>query len=119
MSKDQNSELPIVSEQIAKWRRSKGLTQFDLESRAGLSHNTISRLENGQNSPRVETVERIAQALDLSIEELHFRKAPVTVEVPYDHGIETLASRIASLSEDKRNSVLKAFNTLLDQMEGE
>jgi len=49
---------------MAELREKRGLTQYQLAVQAGLTIQTISMLENGRtNSPGLDTVAKIAQAL--------------------------------------------------------
>lgn len=51
-------------------REQKGLTQRDLSIRAGLAGSVVCYAEKGNVSPRVETLQRIAQALNVTLDEL-------------------------------------------------
>lgn len=61
----------IQSTRIKKLREKKGLSQEKLARLADVSNNTIVNIESGkQTNPTIETVSKIAKALDVSIEEL-------------------------------------------------
>jgi transcriptional regulator with XRE-family HTH domain len=49
---------------VARVRRIAGLTQQELAARAGTSQSAIARLESGQSSPTIATLERLAAAAD-------------------------------------------------------
>ncbi|MYF23219.1 MAG: helix-turn-helix domain-containing protein [Chloroflexi bacterium] len=49
-------------------RKLRNLTQHELAQRAGLSQGVVSRLESGGHSPRLETLERIARAMDFRLD---------------------------------------------------
>ena len=51
-------------------RRLKNLTQAQLAERVGLSVNYISQIETGVANPKVETLFRLAQGLDVEIKDL-------------------------------------------------
>ncbi|MEX0972440.1 MAG: helix-turn-helix domain-containing protein [Solirubrobacterales bacterium] len=56
--------MPIkASELISKTRKRHGLSQRGLALRAGTDQAAISRIERGEISPRVETVERLLAAM--------------------------------------------------------
>lgn len=99
------------------------MTQSELEQRAGLSHNAVSRIERDEVSPRIETVEKLASAMDLSIEELTFRQPSLRVkeDAPRrdDDGLDDLISRLASLPESKRLNLIRVLSELLDMAESE
>ncbi len=46
------------------------VTQADLAQRTGIAEATISRLENGAQRPRISTVRKIAEALNVAPEDL-------------------------------------------------
>jgi transcriptional regulator with XRE-family HTH domain len=52
---------------IRAYRLQKGLSQGDIEKKTGLLRCYLSRVENGHTVPSLETLAKIAQALDLSI----------------------------------------------------
>lgn len=55
---------------IRNIRQAKGISQGDLEKRTGLLRSHISRLENGHAVPSFTTLQRIASALEVSLDEL-------------------------------------------------
>lgn len=56
------SEFQLIREMI-KARREAGLTQKELAERTGLQQSNISRIENGNGNPSLETLNKIAQSL--------------------------------------------------------
>jgi len=67
------SQVPL-GPAIRKRRQELGLTQSDLASAAEIANETVSRIERGRLTPSVSIVERIARALDTSLEQLRERK---------------------------------------------
>ncbi len=55
---------------ILKLREDKKLTQSELAQILGVSDKAVSKWENGQSIPRMETFEALAHALDSTVEEL-------------------------------------------------
>lgn len=55
---------------LRKIRRAKDLTQEQLADQVGVSLNFIGQLERGENSPSFETVQKIAEVLEVDISEL-------------------------------------------------
>lgn len=53
---------------LLRARKLRKLTQQDLAQRAGVSQGVISRLESGGHSPKLETLEQIARAMDYRLE---------------------------------------------------
>lgn len=56
-------------ETMRKWREKRGLSQYDLAELSGVTQKTIWALENNKNNGSVTTVELLADALGLSIDE--------------------------------------------------
>lgn len=52
---------------IRAYRLQKGLSQGDIEKRTGLLRCYLSRVENGHTVPSLDTLAKIAQALDLPL----------------------------------------------------
>src|SRR6266540_4827189 len=61
------AEYADIAAQIILYRTRHGLTQADLARRVGTSHSAISRIESGQHKTSVETLRRIADALNLRL----------------------------------------------------
>jgi len=60
-----------VSENIRKLRQKKGISQDRLSKEADIALNTVVKIETGENpNPTVETLEKIAKALGVSIADL-------------------------------------------------
>lgn len=56
----------IFGRRLRQIRRSQDLTQEQLAERVGLSVNFISLIENGDAAPSFDTIEKLAQALNVS-----------------------------------------------------
>jgi transcriptional regulator with XRE-family HTH domain len=61
----------MLSENIKKYRKKLKLTQEALARKANVSYHTIAKLEaKGITDPRMETLKKIADALNVSIDML-------------------------------------------------
>ena len=54
---------------IRDFRLQRGMSQGDIEKRTGLLRCYLSRVENGHTVPSLETLQKIASALDLQLSE--------------------------------------------------
>ena len=61
-----------IAEQVAVRRRGLGLSQKELAGLTGTTQSAIARLESGGRPPRIDTLLRIAGALDCELE-VHLR----------------------------------------------
>ncbi|MDO8551617.1 MAG: helix-turn-helix transcriptional regulator [bacterium] len=69
-----NKKLSTIAKNIRLLRKEKEFSQDRLSKEAEVAYNTIVKIESGENpNPTVDTLERIAKALGISIEIL-FRK---------------------------------------------
>src|SRR6266436_573025 len=57
----------IIGDRLRELREAKSLSQGDIEKRTGLLRCYISRVENGHTVPAVETLEKMARALELPL----------------------------------------------------
>ena len=61
----------MLSENIKKLRKKKGLSQDKLAKLADVTHTTLVKLESGVNdNPTIKTLKKIADALRVSLDEL-------------------------------------------------
>jgi transcriptional regulator with XRE-family HTH domain len=56
-----------IADQVVARRRALGLSQHDLAQLTGTTQSAIARLESGQRPPRIDTLLRIASALDAEL----------------------------------------------------
>ena len=95
-----------IGEQIKIIRNKKGITVRQLEVLSGVSNATISRIENDNQSPSIETLERICTALEISLKDF----LEYNDKLPID--LLNLTSTIKKLSPEQRlavNEMLKSF----------
>src|SRR4051812_41372805 len=62
----------IIGERLRALREEKNLSQGDIEKRTGLLRCYISRVENGHTVPAVETLEKLARALEVPLYQLFY-----------------------------------------------
>jgi len=61
-----------IADRLRDLREAKDLSQGDIEKRTGLLRCYISRVENGHTVPAVETLEKFARALEVSLYQLFY-----------------------------------------------
>jgi transcriptional regulator with XRE-family HTH domain len=62
----------VIGERLRELRDQKKFSQGDIEKRTGLLRCYISRVENGHTVPSVETLEKMARALEVPIYKLFY-----------------------------------------------
>ncbi|WP_230536488.1 helix-turn-helix domain-containing protein [Streptomyces sp. OUCMDZ-3434] len=63
-------ERRALGDRIRERRMQQNLTQEKLAEKAGVSRDTVQRIERGTNDPRYSDLARIARALDTPLAEL-------------------------------------------------
>jgi transcriptional regulator with XRE-family HTH domain len=61
-----------IGQRLYQLRAAKGFSQGDIEKRTGLLRCYISRAENGHTIPNLETLEKLAGALEIELYQLFF-----------------------------------------------
>jgi transcriptional regulator with XRE-family HTH domain len=62
----------IMGDRLRTLREQKKLSQGDIEKRTGLLRCYISRVENGHTVPAIETLEKMARALEVPLYQLFY-----------------------------------------------
>jgi len=66
-TEEDSDPLLELQSQILELRLEKGLSQEELAEKAGTKQTIISRVERGANQPSIETIQKIANALDRKV----------------------------------------------------
>jgi transcriptional regulator with XRE-family HTH domain len=69
---DKMTTAMFIGAWIRQLREQRGLSQADVERVTGLLRGYISRVENGRTVPSLETLERLAAALDVPLYQLFY-----------------------------------------------
>ena len=62
----------VICDRLRELRESRKLSQGDIEKRTGLLRAYISRVENGHTVPAIETLEKLARALEVPLYQLFY-----------------------------------------------
>ncbi|HTC64401.1 MAG TPA: helix-turn-helix transcriptional regulator [Candidatus Saccharimonadales bacterium] len=62
----------IIGDRLRALREAKKFSQGDIEKRTGLLRCYISRVENGHTVPAIETLEKMARALEVPLYQLFY-----------------------------------------------
>jgi len=98
-----------IGERLKAIREQKGMSQGDIEKRTGLLRCYISRVENGHTVPAIETIEKLARAMQVPMYALFYEAEP-----PASLHLEPSAKGWGSSGRDAR--MLHRFRRLMGQM---
>lgn len=62
----------VMADRLRALREARNLSQGDIEKRTGLLRCYISRVENGHTVPAIETLEKMARAMEIPMYELFY-----------------------------------------------
>ena len=73
----------VIGNNIAKWRKEKGMTQDQLAEQLSVSAQAVSKWENGISLPDITLVPKLARIFEVSIDQLFSREVePETRYLP-------------------------------------
>jgi transcriptional regulator with XRE-family HTH domain len=101
----------VIGERLKALREQKHLSQGDIEKRTGLLRCYISRVENGHTIPSVDTLEKMAHALETPM--YRFFTGDDHVQKP-NIPRETIPSRATNSKQDRE---LRAFAKHFSRMD--
>jgi transcriptional regulator with XRE-family HTH domain len=105
----------IIGDRIRLLRETKKLSQGDIEKRTGLLRCYISRVENGHTVPAIETLEKLARAMEVPLYQLFYdgEEPPELPNLPKRKS----ADDIAWGSSGKDARMLGRFRRLLSRID--
>ncbi|MBC8534979.1 helix-turn-helix domain-containing protein [Yeguia hominis] len=99
----------IIGQRIRNYRTQKGLSQEKLAELAGCHPTYIGQLERGEKNATLESVEKIASAMDISLSEL-FDKLGKS-------GGNNIAAKCYDLVASKNEAEQKQLYKMLQEMD--
>lgn len=99
----------IIGQRIRNYRTKKGLSQEKLAELAGYHPTYIGQLERGEKNATLESVEKIASAMDISLSEL-FDKLGKS-------GGNNIAAKCYDLVASKNEAEQKQLYKMLQEMD--
>jgi transcriptional regulator with XRE-family HTH domain len=103
----------VIGDRLRELREQKRLSQGDIEKRTGLLRCYLSRVENGHTVPAVETLEKLARALEIPLYQLFYdgEQPPKLPNLPK----RTTADDLAWGNSGKDAKLLGQFRRLLSK----
>lgn len=102
---------------IAKRRTELGMSQEGLAELAGMSRVSVVRIENGEQTPRSNTAERLCKVLGITMNDLYQTdpEMPQTLDVQ----LQSLKNGLENISIQKQQQFFQMVEVILRGLAGE
>lgn len=110
----QEASPVAVGERIKQLRKEHGWSQDELAEKVGAAGaHQISRYENGQTMPSTETIVRLAEVLDISIDYLLIDGAPRRPLIATGDDFYERLGDLSMLTDQERDTIVTIVDALL------
>ena len=106
-----------IGERIRQLRESRSMTQSQLQSSSRVSRSYLSRIESGQMTPSLGTLEKIAEALDVGLNRFFVPEShgEALMEDPFIQGLRPF---LRQLDWTHWQAILKRLQAITDNVTG-
>lgn len=106
----------VLGNNIKLYRKQKGINQKDLATKLGVSNVVLSRYESGIRTPDISTQNKLADILEVSLDELHGRKTKERLNLLKDAEVLMFSDKEGwdELSEDRKKEIMRELSDLAD-----
>lgn len=101
---------------IRQLREARGMTQSQLQARSGVSRSYLSRIESGQMTPSLGTLEKIAESLGVGLNRFFIpaTKSEALLEDPFIQGVRPF---LRQLDYTQWQSIIKRLQAISEHIE--
>jgi transcriptional regulator with XRE-family HTH domain len=103
----------IIGERIRNYRKEFGLTQEELAEKAGLHFTYIGKVERNEKSMTIETLIKITDALEITVEEL-FRHSQPDKQKRDDYVIHQIIGKLQTKTIEEQKKIHSIIDVVLD-----
>src|SRR5713226_2080452 len=104
-----------IGQRIRQLRESRGMTQSQLQARSRVSRSYLSRIESGQMTPSLGTLEKISEALGVGLNRFFIPESDgeALLEDPFIQGLRPF---LRQLDWEQWQSILKRLQAISDHV---
>lgn len=104
-----------IGQRIRQLRESRGMTQSQLQARSRVSRSYLSRIESGQMTPSLGTLEKISEALGVGMNRFFVPESDgeALMEDPFIQGLRPF---LRQLDFEQWQSILKRLQAISDHV---
>ncbi len=105
-----------IGQRIRQLRESRAMTQSQLQSRSKVSRSYLSRIESGQMTPSLGTLEKISEALNVGLNRFFIPESDgeALLEDPFIQGLRPF---LRQLDWEQWQSILKRLQAISDHVQ--
>src|SRR5213082_288650 len=105
-----------IGQRIRQLRESRSMTQSQLQSRSKVSRSYLSRIESGQITPSLGTLEKISEALNVGLNRFFIPESDgeALLEDPFIQGLRPF---LRQLDWEQWQSILKRLQAISDHLQ--
>ncbi|MEX5936043.1 helix-turn-helix domain-containing protein [Mammaliicoccus sciuri] len=106
----------VLGNNIKLYRKQKGINQKDLATKLGVSNVVLSRYESGIRTPDISTQNKLADILEVTLDELHGRNTNKSENIEDDIEVLMFEDKDGwdELPKEKRKQILQELSDLAD-----
>lgn len=101
-----------TGDRIRQYRKEKGLTQKQLGDLCGMADSAIRRYESGRQNPKIETLQKLASALNINLYDL--RPTGEELEAFKKSANTVTNKRITEIDEKRLTNLIKHKEKVLN-----
>jgi transcriptional regulator with XRE-family HTH domain len=106
-------DMATLAERLQEFREKRKLTQTRLAELIGVSPRVYNRWENGEATPHWDSVVKIADLLDVSLDELAGRRESSDEVVIHNHKLHELYKKVNDLPDTDQQALIILLDSLI------
>lgn len=106
-------DMAELKEQLKSLREQRKITQTRLAKLIDVSPRVYNRWENGDATPHWDSIVKIAEVLDVSLDALAGRTAENDTSVIHNHKLHELYKQVDSLSDEDQQALIVLLDSLM------
>ncbi len=106
------SSTNTLGKRLKKIRSDMGLSQEELAYHCGMQASHIGQIERGQKSPTLDTLEKLASGLNITVSELTDYSKDITIT--HDEVVNKINSYLNRLNSKQKKQVLNIIKIFFD-----
>jgi transcriptional regulator with XRE-family HTH domain len=106
-------DMTIFTERLKLFRTERKITQARLAGLLEVDPRVYNRWERGLSTPQFETIIKIANILNVSIDELAGRKEPTKNIQLHNHELQSLYQQVDVLSDEDQQALILVIDSFV------